>query len=110
MAIQPPALVEYGVVTLALLIVYRVLDVAKHFLLNKKGIASQHLACQADPQYPQRIRDMSRFTVDLQTRIDKGEFTCAWRGRDEVRDLLEGMRNLTKAVGTLTTELQKRGP
>lgn len=35
------------------------------------------------------------------------EFQCAWKGRDEVRDLLEALRALSTQVANLSTQLQR---
>jgi hypothetical protein len=35
------------------------------------------------------------------------DFQCAWKGRDEVRDLLEALRALSTQVANLSTQLQR---
>ena len=98
-------IVEFGVVGLALIVTYRVLGIMGHLLLSKKGIAAG-AACQMDSAYLRRIYEIHKHTEGVQRQIDSGEFHCAWKGRDEVRDMLESIRTLNTSIGILTKALE----
>lgn len=123
-----PAL-DYGVAGATLITLYRVLGIMQHFLLTKAGSvpvsadatgdkvqSMSPLACQVDPQHFQRIVEIDRKVGDIhdytevtREKISQGAFTCAWQGRDEVRDLLETMRAMTTAMQGLTNEMKRNG-
>ena len=105
---------EYGLVGLALLVVYKVLEVGKQLFLNKKGVYENVYPCQADPLYGERLRRMDKSIKDMGDRITTGATSCQWKDRDEVRDMIEIMRKLVEVTTTnvqetkaLTEELRK---
>lgn len=81
------------------------------------------LACHWDPQHFQRIQDIHGTVKAWDRKVAGGEFGCAWRGRDEVRDLLEAIRasrsandrnaqateRLTRSVDSLVEEIRRNG-
>lgn len=99
-----PQLMEFGVVGLALIVIYRLLGIGQQVILSKKGLISTQAAtpCQVDPMYVQRIVEIHQMTKDTEQKKAEGQFKCQFKGRDEVRDLLESIRTLTIAVERLT--------
>lgn len=105
MPVVDPKIIEFGVVGLALIIVYRLSGIVGHLVLHKKGIAA---ACQVDPMCMQRIEAIHEHTEDITQRVNRGDLQCAWHGRDEVRDMLEGMRALNTSMDNLATAMNNR--
>lgn len=105
-----PNIVELSVAALAMIVVYRLLGFLQHLMLHKRGINTTptSLACQSDPMHFQRIREIHAYTQGVQQQIARGDFNCAWRDRDEVRDLLESMRNLTTVMTELVQQMKER--
>lgn len=98
---------EFSVVATSLILVWKLLDVAKQlFLSNKVPVANQNLACQQDPLHFQRIKEIHKYTEDTQTDIAAGKFSCQWKDREEVRDYIEASRNSTKALEEVSSELK----
>jgi hypothetical protein len=65
-------------------------------------------ACHYDPEHFERIKRVERAIEKVlvndegvQHGIDSGAFTCVWKGRDEVRDLLESIKDLNGSVKML---------
>lgn len=104
---------EYGLVGFLLLLIWQVLNVGKQLFLAKKGASStgptvmSALACQTDPLYSQRIRDIHAHTLAVQKQIDRGMFQCQWHGRDEIRDFLEALKEQTAEMRALRDEIKK---
>ena len=59
-----------------------------------------------DREARHQIEEMHAMTTDTEKQKQQGQFGCAWRGRDEVRDLMEIMRSLVHATEELTDELR----
>lgn len=38
--------------------------------------------------------------------VDKGKLSCSWKDRDEVRDFIESIKDLTVEVGSLKQEIR----
>jgi len=127
------AALEFGVVGLVLIILYRVLEVGKTILLAKKinGNDNVHvaarqstLACQVDPTHYNRIKIIDGNIRSIMEYTDKNKeimgevrkavaaekFQCLWKDRDEIRDFLEGYHGLTKAMIDLTDEVKRLKP
>jgi Zn-finger protein len=105
---------EYGLVGLAMIVVYKVLEVGKQLFLNKRGIYENAYPCQADPTYGERLRRMDKRIEDIGERVTTGATSCQWKDRDEVRDMIEILRKLVDVTTTnvqetraLTEELRK---
>jgi hypothetical protein len=123
---------EFGIVGIALIVIYKIVDVGKALLLAKKlnGIASvdvkpistmSPLACQVDPNHFKTILDTKKNTdairqyteanketmKEVRQGVASGEFGCLWKDRDEVRDFIEGMGSLTQAMYKLTKEVER---
>jgi len=97
-----PNLTEFGVIGVVLIVLFWVMKFATDMMLAKKA---QPAAC-VDPIIKQQIREIHTMTADTEKQKDSGHFACAWRGRDEVRDLMEIMRQLVHATEELTAELK----
>lgn len=116
------SLLDLGIVGLALLVAYKGLDILGSVLLSKKAAATAAampsttvpphmmtpLACQSDPQHFERIRETHNLVQQQAAQLANGKLGCAWKGRDEVRDMLESMRALTTAVGALAEEMREQ--
>jgi hypothetical protein len=111
-----PNPIEYGIVTFALLIVWKLLDVAKTLFLAKKvepaAVAGQ-FPCVVDPEYSPRIKAIYEMTKATESDKAAGRFECHWKDRDEVRDFMEAIRAQTAAsklqthaVNELTKEMR----
>ena len=111
-----PHALDYGLVSFALILIYKMLEIGKQLFLAKKingvGAADSRiptmtpLACQVDPVHFSRIKDMDATCKKIDSAFDRGEMGCAWTGRDEVRDMLESIRELTGEIKALRTEMQ----
>lgn len=75
------------------------------------------LACQVDPLHFQRIREVHEKVESWDVRVQRGDFSCVWRDRDEIRDLLEtlrssstetrnALREMTRALRSLEAQLR----
>ncbi len=107
------SLLDLGIVGLALIILFKMLDVVKCLILSKRGVdgyapSQSTLACQIDPQHYQRIRDIYTMAKEHGASIASGKFDCVWKDRDEVRDLLESMRRLSESMDKLTKALEDK--
>lgn len=101
---------EFGLVGFSLLIVWKILEVMKTQYLMKRGISDAgnveiKTACMVDPMYPQRIKEVHESITKIDQGIASGIFQCAWKGRDEVRDLLEIQRTLIAEMKLLREEM-----
>lgn len=107
------SLFDYGALGLALMIIWKLLDIGKHFVLSKKpGVspvspALLQMPCAHDPLYVERIKRIDASIGKMDTMIAEGQFHCQWKDRDEVRDLMEVMRALNSAVERNTAEMSK---
>lgn len=110
---------ELGVVGALLIFMWKVLGVVQQAYLSRKvksGDPDDHgiptmspLACQVDPTHFQRIKEIHEYTEGVQKDIASGAFSCAWQDRDEVRDLREELRELTKSMRVLNTTIKNGG-
>ena len=110
-----PAFMEYGITTSLLLIMWKMLEVAKTIYLNKRidqPVAT--LACQTDPMHFLRIQEMHEQMGRTQQAMDRGELGCRWKNRDEVSKSLElsrvqisASKQQTVAIIELTAELRR---
>jgi len=71
------------------------------------------MACQIDPLHFQHVKETAESIREWDDKINRGDFSCAWRDRDEVRDFLEELRanrtataSLTDSVDALAEELR----
>ena len=107
-------MLDYGVVGFALIIIWKLLDIGKHLFLNKKGLAPSipvdfniHTPhCKYDPLYAKRVEYLEKSINNMDLLIAEGRFDCQWKGRDEIRDLLEIMRGLATATENNTNEVK----
>jgi hypothetical protein len=106
-------LLDYGAVGLALMIIWKLLEIGKHLILSKKinnspgTPALLQMPCAHDPLYVERIKRIDASIGKMDTMIAEGQFHCQWKDRDEVRDLMEVMRALNGAVERNTAEMSK---
>ena len=70
------------------------------------------LQCQVDPLHFQHVREAHEILERMDQGWSSGAFSCAFKDRDEVRDVLElhratleAQNRTTEAVGRLTEEL-----
>lgn len=101
------SLVDLGGLGLGLMLTWKVLDFAKQILLAKKGNGPSDI-------YQQRIKEIHDYTEGVKLSIARGEFACAWQGRDEVLNMinlqermLEAMAANTVAITALTDQLRR---
>lgn len=94
---------DYGIVGFALLLVWQVLSVVKILILSKKMEQTQGtFACQTDPLYPNRVKEIHECMNGMKEKILHGDFQCNWKDREEVRDFMEALREQTKAAHETT--------
>ena len=51
------------------------------------------LQCRVDPLHFQHIQEVHEMVSTWDKGISAGKFSCAWKDRDEIRDLLEAIRD-----------------
>ncbi len=100
-----PNLTEFGVIGVVLIVLFWVMKFATEMLAAKR-IPTTGYRC-VDPIIKQQIKAIHTMTADTEKQKDGGHFNCAWRGRDEVRDLMEIMRRMVHATEELTEELKR---
>ena len=93
---------ELGVVGVILVVLFWVLHFTSRMLLAKKGVVSR-----TDPSIAHLIEELHAMTVNTEKQKNQGNFNCVWRGRDEVRDLMDTMRRMVTAVEANTLELRR---
>lgn len=98
-----------SVVAGAFAVVNNAIALVRNSYERKKGIQDLE---QLGPNAPRcivdqtRIKEIHDYTEAVQTQIAAGLFSCAWKDRDEVRDHLEAMRNLTRELKALAREIR----
>lgn len=106
-----PSVAEYGALGVALIIIYRLADLAKVMYLSKKVSKEDSdgpaLSAIAYPESMIMLKEVQKSTAEIVRSMDRGNFTCAWAGRDEVHDLMESIRSLTNEVRLLRNEMVK---
>lgn len=105
-------LVEWGLTGVLLMIVWRLLGIVSAQYMSKRNITPATptitaLACQVDPQHYQHIKEIHQYTQSVARMIDQGAFACQWKDRDEIRDLLDAMKEQTREMRVLASELRK---
>jgi hypothetical protein len=100
-----------------LMVVWKLLDVAKQIFLKNKipsEPAIANFACQQDPKYGERLRridqrmhDVHNYTEAVQLDIAKGVFGCQWKDREEVRDYIELVKRQVTATEAMVTGMTK---
>lgn len=107
---------QLGLVGMSVALVWKVLDVGTKMFLSKLGVAPTlpATACQTDPVYPQRLKEVHRWMREQHENINRGDLNCQWKDRDEVRDMIDMMRQLVEATKenaresrVLSSELRK---
>lgn len=103
---------ELGIVGIALIVIWKITDAGKQMFLANR-VPSSEAICPRDPVLGKKIDEIHDYTESVRTQIAQGEFHCQWRDRDEIRDMLEIMRNQTnaskaqtRAINELTAELR----
>lgn len=99
------AAIDFGVTIALLIVIYRGLTLASQLYAAKK-IPQPMLACQQDPKHFQRIMEIHEMTVDTEKNKLAGNFQCLFKDRDEVRDLMDIMKQNVQATKDLTIELR----
>lgn len=102
-------LVDWGVAGVLLMFIWKLLGILSAQYMSKRNISPTMtpLACQIDPQHYQRIKDIHGYTQSVSRMIDQGAFACQWKDRDEIRDLLDAMKEQTREMRVLASELRK---
>lgn len=101
---------QLGLVGMTLMIVWKLLDVAKNiFLARVADIRPADTPSKTtngiikDAEHQRKADNMADTIRKWDKMVDSGAFSCAWKGRDEVRDLLETMRALRATQQELVT-------
>lgn len=121
-------MMQLGIVGLALIVMWKMLDLAKLWWITRNGktmdgVASMSkLQCMKDPLHYENIKRTAA-NVDwllkysktnepimqmVREGIPKGDFGCTWKDRDEVLNMIHAMKENTRATNYLTTELRKQ--
>lgn len=113
---------DYIAFAAAIAFANQLLGIVKQIVLEKVNGKEEEkvpymtpLACQVDPVHFQRVKEMGQSIGRWDDMIQRGEFSCVWKSRDEVRDYIESQRllhnslkELTTAVGNLTVEVRRQ--
>lgn len=107
---------EFGVAGVLIVLVYKLLElVVTLFKGEKKAplLTMTPLACQTDPKHFQRnmethgmVKKVLGWTDDIKESVNQGEFSCAWQGRDEIRDFRESISALGQSGEALVVEMR----
>lgn len=104
-------ILDLGLVGIALVLLWKGLDIIRLQMTTKKLAAydgiplMSPLACQIDPQHFAHVLEAHDMLLTMKEQIAAGNFGCAWKGRDEVRDLLEIMKTLVVEIKGLRRDL-----
>ena len=102
---------QFGLVGFVLILMWKVLDVGVKLTLAKRGTVTTSSTTTATPAICQMdrqlLKDIHTHTVGVQKQIDQGHFSCQWKSRDEIRDLLDAIKDQTRAMIALSEELRK---
>ena len=100
---------DLGITGLVLIGAWYALSIVRQTFLGTRTPTASSMR-QMDHQ---RIKDIHRMSTDTDNHKKAGDYSCVWRGRDEVRDSLELQRDvldmptqLLTALKDLTTELR----
>jgi hypothetical protein len=128
--VSPADIGELSVAGAAIIIAWKVIDWTitlvqrKNGKNNKEGNRSLQLSslpCAANPVFMEQFKEMKnnvedvhRYTQDnretmasVRSNVASGGFSCAWKGRDEIRDFFSALNDLTNVVKGLTKEMQR---
>jgi hypothetical protein len=108
---------EFGAAGAILLVMWKLLDLLVNVMRgrNKETLNMTPLACQEDPRHYQHIREnhgmlqeVLTFTSSANKKMDQGAYSCAWQGRDEIRDFRDSITELTSETKLLRYEMVKQ--
>jgi len=114
---EQPNLTEFGVIGVVLIVLFWVMKFASTFFMAKKTdrcpeymeltklVREMHVL-YSDPMVRQQIKELHTMTLETEKQKNKGHFNCVWRGRDEVRDLMDTMKHMVEATEALTVEMR----
>jgi len=107
-ALNNMKVIDFGVTITLLIVIYRALTIVSQIYVSKKipTPVIANLACQQDPKHFQRIQEIHSMTLSTEQDKAHGRFSCQFKDRDEVRDLMEIMRQNVQATKDLTIELR----
>ena len=96
------------VLAFALLIIYKMV-----LRWTAPGTPGTQTRCQLGPKHYTQIEEIHAMATDDHESIEKmdegilrGDFSCPWKGRDEVRDHFDLIRGNTEALRALTYEVK----
>lgn len=107
---------ELGISGALVVVIWKMLDLGKQLFLEKRSNGSgggvsksppmmTDLACQVDPLHFQHVKETHAMVKEWNSRIDRGEFTCAWQ-QHAVGDMLHNMKDLSKELHSIVAELK----
>lgn len=99
---EAPNFTELSVAGVIAVVLFWVLKFTTTLLLARKGVVTTEL----EPLVRKEIKEIHYMTTNTEHQKDAGQFSCVWKDRDEVRDLMEAMRKLVTATDALTQELK----
>jgi len=126
------SVLDVGVVGLSMIVVYKILDVVgnigKMWWMGRNGksadgaVYMSKIQCMTDPSHFERIKQMAKQLDFVHTysqanepvlkmireEVPKGGLSCTWKDRDEVLNMINAMKDNTKAVVALTYEIRKQ--
>ena len=92
---------EYGVVGIILLVIWKMLGVAQTLFLAKRVEPAANLI------HHLQIEEIHKMTEATEKQKNEGKFGCRWLNRDEVVKSMEAHRLHTDALRILTTEIKE---
>lgn len=114
--IMNPQMWELGGLGLVFMLLWRISGIFQYKITGKIGQTRDgqmtEMQCMIDPTHFARIKEMSfdvkkikQYTdsnIEVMEQVRKGvqgeKFGCVWDGRDEVRDLMDLLKEQTRAV------------
>lgn len=101
LATAAPSTVEYGLLGVTLMIIWRLLELGRTYMMKNSGAIPEDRVL-----HQQQVREIHAYTEAVQQMIAAGKFECQWRDRDEVRDMIETMRKLVSSIDINTQEVR----
>ena len=92
---------EYGVVGIILLVIWKLLGVAQTLFLAKRVEPAANLI------HHLQIEEIHKMTEATEKQKNEGKFNCQWENRDEVVRSVEAHGRHTEALQTLTLEIKE---
>lgn len=98
-------MVDFGLTITVLIVVYRALTLISQVWVAKKLPNQPNGNGHESANY--LVKEIYKATMDTEKRKQQGHFSCQFKDRDEVRDLIDSMKHVVVALNDLTKELRR---